>query len=46
MYAQPETWSQLMLTGMQQDWSWERSARQYIDLYQRTLERVRAGVCT
>jgi starch synthase len=32
-------WSQLVNTAMRQDWSWSHSARQYIDLYQLTLER-------
>lgn len=30
----PMLWSQLVCSGMSQDLSWERSARQYIDLYQ------------
>jgi starch synthase len=29
----PEVWSQLMLTGMSQDWSWDRSAGEYVRLY-------------
>ena len=28
-------WNQLVTTGMNQDWSWQRSAEQYIDLYTR-----------
>jgi starch synthase len=32
---QPELWKQLVRTGMQQDWSWERSAAEYEKLYAR-----------
>lgn len=38
---QPETWKQIVETGMQQDWSWDRSARQYFELYQKTIESRR-----
>jgi starch synthase len=41
VYRRPEIWSQLVATGMQQDWSWARSTRQYLDLYQKTMERAR-----
>jgi starch synthase len=41
-YRRPELWKQLMATGMGQDWTWARSARQYVELYQKTKER--AGV--
>lgn len=33
------TWSQLVDTGMRQDWSWTNSARQYVRLYEQTVER-------
>jgi len=42
-YRRPELWRRLIATGMAQDWSWARSARQYAELYQRTVERVRSG---
>ncbi len=35
----PKTWDQMVRTGMQQDWSWDRSGRQYAELYERTLAR-------
>lgn len=38
-----EAWSKLQQTGMAQDWSWNRSARDYVDLYRRT--RQRSGRC-
>ena len=34
------TWSQLVTTGMRQDWSWHTSAQKYIDLYEQTLQRA------
>jgi starch synthase len=39
-YAQPHVWSQIIANGMQQDWSWNRSARDYVDLYRSTSNRV------
>jgi starch synthase len=38
----PEVWAQLLDTGMHQDWSWGSSARQYLELYNRTRARARA----
>jgi starch synthase len=32
-------WEQLIRTGMQQDWSWTHSARDYGDLYEKALSR-------
>ena len=37
IYRQSDAWHQLVRTGMQQDWSWARSARQYDQLYSRML---------
>ncbi|MBL9123969.1 MAG: glycogen synthase GlgA [Planctomycetaceae bacterium] len=36
-YREPATWQKIVKTGMTQDWSWARSARQYIDLYEEAL---------
>jgi starch synthase len=33
----PATWRQVMINGMRQDWSWDRSAAEYEKLYQRLL---------
>jgi starch synthase len=42
MYAQqPDQWSRLVRTGMEQDWSWTRSAQQYVDLYTRIVAQKR-----
>ena len=40
-----DKWNQLVLTGMQQDWSWAESARKYVELYQTTIDRANATVC-
>ncbi len=31
--SRPERWAELMRTGMRQDWSWDRSAAEYEQLY-------------
>ena len=41
LYRKPKDWKTLMLTGMGQDWSWERAAREYLDLYNWTVGRLR-----
>lgn len=38
-YRLPEVWRRIVETGMRQDWSWERSARQYVQLYERTMAK-------
>jgi starch synthase len=40
-YRKPEVWNPLIVTGMKQDWSWARSAKQYVELYQTTLQRAK-----
>lgn len=39
-----DAWEQLVATGMRQDWSWRRSARQYVDLYQKTISRIKETI--
>ncbi|MCA9197080.1 MAG: glycogen synthase GlgA [Planctomycetales bacterium] len=39
------TWSQLINTGMRQDWSWQTSAQKYVDLYELTIQRANQAVC-
>jgi starch synthase len=34
VYSDTVVWRRLMLRGMSQDWSWERSAREYLLLYE------------
>lgn len=38
-YRSPPVWSRLVRAGMCQDWSWARSARQYVELYERIAAR-------
>jgi starch synthase len=38
-HRDPETWRQLMLNGMSQDFSWEVQGPEYVGLYQRLLGR-------
>ena len=42
-YARRDIWRQLIDTGMRQDWSWQRSARQYAALYEETARRGAAS---
>ncbi len=35
---QPKEWKKIAINGMQQDFSWRKTARQYIDLYKKTIE--------
>jgi starch synthase len=33
VFHEPKSWQRLMAAGMAQDWSWESSAKRYLDLY-------------
>ncbi len=35
---QPKAWKKIAVHGMQQDCSWRKTAKQYIDLYKKTIE--------
>ena len=35
--SKPDQWRQVMLNGMRQDWSWDRSAAEYERLYERIV---------
>jgi starch synthase len=37
VYSKQDLWRTLMLNGMRADFSWTRSARQYVELYQRLV---------
>jgi starch synthase len=37
LYDQPEAWRKLVTRGMQQDFSWTRSAQRYLELYQQLV---------
>jgi starch synthase len=38
LYSDTKAWKRLMANGMQEDFSWDRSARRYLDLYQSILQ--------
>ena len=40
LYRQPRIWKKIVFRAMQQDFSWRRSARQYLDLYQKAINHV------
>jgi starch synthase len=41
LFQDQQTWRQLMRTGMERDWSWNRSATEYLNVYQRAqLKRL------
>jgi starch synthase len=40
LWSDRENWLKLMKTGMETDWSWERSAREYVRLYEQIRGRV------
>ena len=37
--SQPKTWRRLQRNGMNQDFSWERSAKEYLKVYRRAMAR-------
>ncbi|HJS56959.1 MAG TPA: glycogen synthase GlgA [Vicinamibacteria bacterium] len=39
-YADREAWNALQRNGMAKDFSWERSARAYVEVYRRAMSRV------
>jgi starch synthase len=41
VYRRPDAWHQIIATGMKQDWSWTHSAKQYVELYEKTLARAK-----
>jgi len=43
LYSDKRAWRRLVLRGMKQDWSWDRSAREYVALYERCATRARSG---
>jgi starch synthase len=37
LFADRRKWTQMMRTGMRQDYSWKRSAREYVRLYEEAM---------
>lgn len=42
VYKNKKIWKKLMLSGMSKDFSWEQSARKYVELYKTALQKSRA----
>ncbi|HQX49528.1 MAG TPA: glycogen synthase GlgA [Planctomycetaceae bacterium] len=39
LYRQPRIWTQLVRNGMSRDWSWKRSALEYVAVYRKAMQR-------
>ena len=44
VFANPNQWKTLQVAGMQQDFSWDRSAREYVKLYENARGRPKAYI--
>jgi starch synthase len=44
LYAQPERWTKLIRNAMTSDFSWQRSAEAYLQLYRKALEKKRGAL--
>ena len=42
-YARTDAWLRLMKHAMNEDWSWTRSAKQYVELYEATRAKSQAA---
>jgi starch synthase len=42
-YNKPELWKRIVANGLKEDFSWERAARRYVRLYERSVEKKRGG---
>ncbi len=38
-YAKPRSWRALQLAGMREDFSWDRSAKEYVKIYGQAIKR-------
>ena len=45
-FGNPSNWKRLQAAGMRQDFSWDRSAREYVKLYESAMGRPRAYMGT
>jgi starch synthase len=46
VYRDKEVWRDMMIRAMKQDFSWEKSAREYVELYQKAIAKVGRAVPT
>jgi starch synthase len=42
LWPHRDAWVKLMQTGMNADWSWDRSASEYVRLYEAIARRIRS----
>jgi starch synthase len=42
-YRQPAQWRRIQANGMARDFGWERSAAQYVQVYERAMQQAAAG---
>ena len=42
-YKKPKLWKKVIQNGLKEDFSWERAARRYVKLYERSIEIKRGG---
>ena len=42
LYGKAKSWKRLMLAGMSKDWSWNRSAAEYIKYYEMAIQKQRS----
>jgi starch synthase len=40
VYRDGDAWRRVMLNGMRQDWSWRRSAAEYVEVYEKALQKL------
>jgi starch synthase len=43
LYRDKEAWTDLMQNGMKEDFSWDRSARRYLQIYQTLIRKKKGG---
>jgi starch synthase len=43
LHSRRDVWERIVLAGMKQDWSWNRSAKEYIALYEKMLAQTRSA---
>jgi len=44
LFADGRRWRALQLTAMRQDHSWDRSAREYVKIYERAMKHAGTGL--
>jgi starch synthase len=44
VYRDKDTWHSMLIRAMRQDYSWEKSAREYVELYQKAIAKMGRAV--